>query len=770
MKSLYLALCLFFPLVNYGQINEDLNPEERAYLYHIVKKSPILNDNFGRYFDYQGPLIKFPNQEINYDSIELMIINRPDLLIVRKQEIAKSPKGLIAEASNKMALWELNKVLLAKRTNPNDLKQYKNEFDHFEALLMEKLPPNAVKSFDGKSSPHPRLESVINPSLTFDDKFMQLESMRFLTQNDQVVTLEAINYAVNKYVEKRSREIFLTLGGESDSFTNVLVAAGDGSSTSGILEEREKDEKGRWNRGLPKAVGLFPYQIVLEEHEVGKDIINIDGHHSKRMESTLEPRRYTINDFKTSGNNKLTNIHLDVWGYNSEKQTTVVIEKNGLNYHLFGSGETRFLSPDSTFANGTTFQSIINDLEFNKIAKLNEMIYGKRGFDYWIEYNAKKKDATELKIEKREKEYSDLGYSPITTSKKASTKVKKSKKRAVKSGSGEFDGTPTTSSNRKERKELQNTIVGLYNIFDAYKRKIDQLQKEKEEAIDLMAIYNRKLDIFKQIMGRRWASFEEKDGLFLFEDSATFDIRTQEFQFKPTKEVEDFEIRLIAIPESCISKSADEVMLHINVMDAKPDYNARINIELEDVFASDKWDLPAALFNQKDSVALRVFFEGLLEKKIPFNIIARGQGIGIWDGIRTVKNYKPEELTSYPGNPAVSKFDTTFQRLRKSEVLIHIDRSITLTVNSFTDPVKSNISVSEDVLLSAMAKYKLSKNDVLSAHRTAAILKALKKEINVLAGSYLSREEASIVIDRFNKEWEKARISVGSTSFKLSDL
>ena len=770
MKIVYTALCILVPLLGYSQINEDLNPEERAYLYHIVKKSPILNNNFGRYFDYQGPIIKFPNQKINYDSIELMIINQPDLLVVRKQEIAKSPKGLIAEAANKMAIWELNKVLLAKRSNPKDLKQYKNEYAHYEELLLQKLPPNALKVKDGVNKPHSRLDNIMNPGLTFDEKFMQLESMRFLTQNDQLVTLNALNYAVNNYIQKRSREIFLALGGKSERYTNILVAAGDGSSTSGILEEREKDERGRWNKGLPKAVGLFPYQVIVESHEVGNDLIAIDGTRSKKMETTLEPRRYTVNDFKTAGNNKLTNVHFDVWGYNSKKQTTVVIEKNGLNYHLFGSGETRFLSPDSSFAEGTTFQSIINDLEFNKIAKLHEMIYGKKGFDYWIEYNQKKKDATELKIEKREKEYSDLGYSPITTSKKASHKVKKSKRRAIKSGAGEFNGTPTTSSNRKERKKLQNTIVNLYNIFEAYKKKIKELETEKEEAIDLMATYQRKLDDYKQIMGLRWASFEEKDGLYTFEDSTTFDILTQEFQFKPSQEVEDFEVRLIAIPESCISKSADEVMLHINVMDAKPHYNARINLSLEDVFASDKWELPKPLFTNEDSVALKVFFEALMDKKIDFNIIARGQGVGKWNGVRTIKNYKPEELSSYPGNSSETKFDSTFIRLRKSEVLIHLDRSITLTVNSFTDPVKSNVSITDPVIQSIMTKYKLSKNDILSAYRTASIMRTMKKEINVIAGKYLSREDATKVIDRFNKRWEKTKVSVGSTSFKLSNL
>lgn len=534
------------------------------------------------------------------------------------------------------------------------------------------------------------------------------------------------------------------------------MAAGDGSSTTGLLEEREKDEKGRWNKGLPKAVGLFPYQVYAQDTEVRKKVVY-----------EVECARYTVNDFHTIGNNRYTNIHFDVWGYNSEKQTTVVIEKNGLNYHLFGSLDTRFLSPDSNFAGGKTFQAIINDLEFDKIAKLHEMIYGKRGFDYWIDYNKKKKDAVELKIEKKEKEYSDMGYSPIVTSSNPSREVKKSKRKAVKNGSGSFNGTPTTESNRKDRKKLQNTIVSLYNQFDAYKKKIAELEAQKAEAIDQMNIYQRRLDNYKQIMGLRWATFTESDGLYTFEDSTTFDIRTQEFQFKPTEEAEAFEIRLIAIPESSLSNSADEVMLHINMMDAIPDYDARINLELNDVFASDKWDLNQPLFQPKDSVAIRVFFESMLDKKNTFCIVARGEGVGKWNGVQTVKDPKAQELNSYPGDPATSKMDSTFQRLRLSELLIHIDRDICLEINSYTDPVKSSISIPDGQITDAMSKYNLTKNDILSAYRTAAILSKAKGELNVLAGQYLSREEARIVIDRLNKEVEKTRISVGATSVKI---
>ncbi len=752
MKQIYTLLIFLFPFSSNAQVNEGLTPEERAYLYHIVKKSPILNNNFGRFFDYQGPEILFPNKKVNFDSVELLIINQPDLLIIRKEEIAKSPKGLIAEASNKMALWELNKVLLEKRNSPNDLKQYANEYATFENFLLEKLPPIAKKNTNGIATAHPKILNLLNPSLSFDDKYMFVHSLRYPSINDEYLTLEAVNYAINKYVEKRAYEIFRSLGGQTDYFNNVLVAAGDGSSTTGILEEREKDEKGRWNKGLPKAVGLFPYQLVKAKTQV-----------KKKVTETIEPMRYSVNDFKTAGNNKLTNLHFDVWGYNSKKQTTVVIEKNGLNYHLFGAKDTRFLSPDSSFSDGTTFQAIINDLEFNKIAKLHEMIYGKKGFDYWINYNKKKKDATELKIEKAEKQYSDMGYSPITTKKKPSHKVKKSKRKAIKNNSGSFDASPTTKSNRKERKKLQNKIVGLYNLFEAYKKKIAELEQQKAEAIDLMATYSRKLDVYKRIMGHRWATYQERDGFYIFEDSTTFDILTQEFQFPASDSVENFEVRLIAIPESSLSKSADEVMIHINVMDAAPNYNARINLKLTDVFASDDWKLDQPLFSDKDSVALRIFFEGLLDKKVDFSIICRGQGIGKWDGTQTVKDENPKELSSYPK----SRMDSNFIRLRVSQVFIHMGREIILEVNSYTDPVKSNIKITDPNIENTMAKYDLSKNDVLSAYRTASILKQLRSEINVLAGKYLSREEAKIVIDRFNKTMDKTKISVGRTSLKL---
>jgi hypothetical protein len=723
MKSILLFVFISFTITFSAQTDENLTAEERAYLFHIVKKSPILEMNMGRYFDYKGPQILFPNKSINFDSIESLIINKPEILIIRKEEIAKSEKGLIGEAANKMAVWELNKILLAKREGEKELEPFQTKYEVFENILIKNLPPSALKSKDGLVLPNKKIFNLLDPSLSFDDKNAFIGSFHFLNQTEKIVTLKAINNTINEYVEKRTFEIFIALGGRGEVFKNVLVAAGDGSSTTGILEEREKDEKGRWNKGLPKAIGLFPYQIEF--------VLDADGKNKK-----IEPARFAILDFETVGNNKMTNLHFDVWGYNSKKQTTVVIEKNGLSYPLFGSGQTRFLSPDSTFSDGATFQTLINDLEFNRIGKLKEMIYGKKGFDYWIEYNEKKKDQTELKIIKHEKSFSDLGYTPVVTKNKMSRKTKKLKKYA--NPNKQIDYQPITKSNKKQKKQEQNEIVGLYKLFDDYKAQIKVLKQQKQEAMDLMAI----------------------------QDSSTFDMYTQEFRFKESTQPEHFEVRLLAIPESCLSSEADEVMLHVSLIDAIPHYNSRIQLEMNDLFLSDKWDLSQTLFNDEDSVSVRQFFETLLDENMNFTLTANGYGVGEWDGAQVIKSAHPKEEMVYKG----SKMDSVYLRLRKSELFVTLDREIKVEVNSYTDPIISNLQIDKQEILDFQSKNKLSKNDILSVYRTATILRKMKAELNLLAGKYLTREEAKIVIDRLNKEIDQTRINVGSTEIKLSDI
>jgi len=762
MKYVYILLFSFVSLTSFSQGENDFTAEERAYLFHIVKKSPILDNSIGRYFEYSGPQVRLMNKELNYDSIESYIINNPNSLFIRKGEIEKSPKGIIAEAANKMALWELNKMLLASRQSENDLERYKTQYNQFEAILKSKLPPSAMKMENGNLEIQKKLFAVLNPGLSFNDKAAMLATFNFLSIDEQLTTIEAMNYATNAYVEKRAYAIFLQLGGTATTFKNVLIAAGDGSETSGLLNEREKDENGRWNKGLPKAIGLFPYDAKIIEA-------------SKRNKTALEPIRMPAIDFETVGENRLTQLHFDVWGYNTKKQTTVVIERNGQSYHLFGSNDTRFLSPDSTYSDGKTFQSVVNELEKDKVAKLWDRIYGKRGYDYDIETAQRKKDETEKKINEDEHKYSNMTQGTITTSSKVPASVKRAKKKALKKTTGgEFKAQPKTDSDKKSRNKEQKGIIYLYGEYERYKKIIAELEIEKKAAIDLLAIYQRRLDNYKAAMGYHWVDYTEKDGLYTFSDSSTFDLYTQEFTFKADSLKTPFEVRLIAIPDGPLSDNADEVMLHVNLVDSKPGFDARVQLNLVDQFESNKWTLNNQLFHPSDSVSIRQFFEALLDKKLPFEVISRGQGVGKWNGTLVVRATDRTEWNAYQGGTdqerMKAKMDSSNLRLRSTQVNIFLNRGILLEINTFTDPVKTNLKSNDESIETELNKYHLSGNDYLSALRTATVIQKLKTELNVLAGTYLSREDAKIVIDRLNKQLDGVKVSCGPTSFKWQEL
>ncbi|MCC5922453.1 MAG: hypothetical protein JJT77_01605 [Crocinitomicaceae bacterium] len=741
MTKFYIFLLyLLIVFCSFSQEDHFLSGNDKAYLFHTVRKSPILELNIGRYLDYRGPMIYLPNGEINYDSIELLIINEPALLKILSSEISKAPKGVLAEAANKQAVWELNKLLHAYRKNNLEKEGLSGAFNRFEEEILSQLPEVAIRRKDDKLEINPKLINIWNPSLAFNDRLAMLDGFGKWTIQERRQVIEAFNYATNAFVENRAKEIFLSLGGQADLFINVLVAAGDGSSTSGLFEEREKDERGRWNKGLPKAVGLFPYdtQIILDEKK-------------KKNKEKIEPLRYAIRNFETFGEERVTKVHLDVWGYNSEKQTTVVIEKNGWSYPLFGSTESRFLSPDSSFTGKATYYTFINRVQLD-INVLEEKISGKRGYDYQIQYTDKKRKDKLLQINKLEKELSDARMNPITT-----------KDRKLK-----------TESGKKYRKKSQEKLISYYNQLKALEKKIKTLKEEKQIAIDLQQEKEQQKSRMLDLIGRRWMPFWEKDGFFTFEDGATFDLLTQTFTFSQSAQSEQFEIRLIAIPYSHTSDQVDEVMLHINILDAKPFFNAKIQLNIIDQFASDKFELDGPLLTQNDSLAIRQFFEAMLDKNKPFKINAKGGGIGEMGKNGVIVALAQNEIANYPGSTKEernnAKFSEEFQSLRTTGVFLLVDREIKWIVQSFTDPVKSNFLAPNKTIQEKAKQYKWTSNQLLSAYRTYAVMKQLQDELNIWAGKILTREEAVLVIDRLNKTIDKSSITIGNRSIKFKDF
>lgn len=727
-RLLLIFLVLFGVQQIQAQPEVQLSGEEKAYLYHVVMKSPTLEKNISKYFQYSGEMIWLNDTLPNYDSLELMIIEKPEMLVVYTHDLARVSPGVLSEAANKMAIYKLNKALYNRKSKETENLVYTRVLSSFYDTLRRILPTKALKDKNGDRIIHQRVQNILTPTLSLKAKFSSLSSFHLFTDSEKKQILEAINDAVNKWVEAESFNLFQLLGGHADMYSNTLIAAGDGSITSGLLSEQEKDKKGRWNKGMPKAIGLFPYQIQLVEDK-GK--------------TRLEPSRIAFHKSKTVGNDKATLIHLDVWGYNDKKQTTVIIERNNKQYALFGSRDSKLLSPDSSFAGGKTYYYFMHRLEHHYIKHLHEKMYGKKGFKYQLKVLEEKEAKLLMGIKTTEYDLSELRNSGITT----------------------------TPAGKKKRKIKQQELMSLYTELSKTKAEIKDLKAEMEEAHLKMGKMQEQLANMWEYYGNDHVPFKlQKDGeTYLFEDSSTFNIRTQDLVLPATVNSDDYEVRLIGIPGNVFSKSADEVMLQINQTETDENRYLSINLRLNDVFDSDQFILKNELLHKEDSIACYEFMTEILKKKkIQFDL--SGKGVGKFEPNKPIiKHPNPAELAAYPS--IEHKEFREFKSLRTSFLRISSHNGLTINVSSFTDPVRSNISISNKKVLKLMSMYPdITKNDVLSALRTKAILDKFNQEFGVLAGQYLDRKEASKVVDGLNAAVKKSKISIGKTSIKYTDL
>jgi hypothetical protein len=740
-RIIYLVFSLF-PLVAVCQT--PFSAEERAYLFHTVKKSPILNEEIGSFFDYVGPDIRISAAELNYDSIERIIVAQPELLIIRAGEIRKSEKGIVAEAANKMALWELNKLILAKNSDSAAFAPFKDRYSQLEQLFINELPEHALEELPGNSMQlKASLLPLLNPHMFTNEKIDLLETFRFLDEEERFSTLKTLQAAIHKYVADRTLQIYAMLGGEHRSFQNILLAAGDGVIYPERFEEREKDEKNRWNKGLPKAVGFFPYS--LEKRKA-----------TAENERTIKTSNFEVLSLSSTGENRLTRIHFDVWGFNPKRQMTVILEKNGIQYPLFGKLDSRFLSPDSTFGGEMTFKGMMDDLQENYIEVLEKKIFGRRGYDWAIGHFTALRDQAELDLMKAEYDYSVLHTKPITTKNKATKAYKKRKKAERKGKVMRKEGLvdPVKNDGRKEKRTKENEIVYLQGEIEALNRQIKEYQIIRAKGLALLEQYRSQLFVYKRWFGDNWSRYESRDGVYTFSDGATFDIKTQEFTFQATPEKEEFAIRVLPVPDAPDLNTTDEVMLHINVIDGVPHHDARIRLEMSDHFEKGNFAAKKPLFTEEDSASIILFLRHLTDKKHPLMVQANGHGIGVWNGCRVAP--------SGMGNNVF--VNTTGASLETTHLYVQLEKETTLLVESFVDGSEMNEPPLNAELKAYAQKYVLSKQQMLTACRCAAVLNQFKTEVCAYAQRYLPAEQYASVKAQVEKKIDKVKIRTGSAA------
>ncbi|MEY3049332.1 MAG: hypothetical protein RL365_1370 [Bacteroidota bacterium] len=745
--ALLLSLCT----TSIGQVSQQLTPEIQAYLFHIVRKSPILENNVGLAFEYSGPLVKLPDNSINYDSIDKILTVSPNLLIIRTDILARSPKGILIEACNKTAIYEICRQI--QKYSDGEPISSLPLLDRYFTLFFDQLPNELKRGKLYEQLLNPLESPILLTNFSFNERLFNLQIKGFTKGSDNKLIIDAQGKAINQAIEERTRSLFQLLGGNSNLFKSMLLAAGDGSYTEGMLQERDKDENGSFNKGLPRAIGLFPYEVDVEKDK-----------------KTLRTKRITSKELWTIGNQKQTQVHFDVWGYNSTNQTTVIVEKGGRQYPLFGSQTTRFLTPDSTFSKGSTFMKVLNDLNDVTYKELKEALIGKNGLNEQIIKAQEQLGEIETIINQKEGDLGELYKEDYRTKNRAKRKELKQRKYDDPS----LALKPKTKARKKAKNKHQSDLVELYAGYDETLSLVESLITERDE---LAKEFNHRDKIYKryvQLLGEHWMPFTEVNGLYTFEDGTTFDIFTQDLTFPPTDSSELVEVRLLSIPEDYEGESSDEIMMHLSMVDVRPFFDADFEINFEDVFESDAYKFEGRIFTDKDTSFFKKLFESYSKNPLPIELTLDGMGIGMWKDSAIVRDPEQQEQTSYPGNTKeekqLSRGEWAFKSLRHAGLQIKINRSLNIHIESSTDPVVSNLTSTALPIESLLTNNGISKNELLSVLRTRSILIQTKNELIASCPKYLSTQKAKKFIDQLEESVAQSKYFIGNKAIKIPKI
>lgn len=674
-----------------------LTPEEKAFLYHVIMKSPVLKRNLSDLVHFKGDSIIYKNKVI-YDDIEEQIIYEPSLLELNIQGFGNVSPGLLSELATKMALYALQNELSQSIPKTNTLHTDRI-FKLFMDKLLQSLPENATRIRNQKLEVLPKILKLFNPGFSMNEKIAFINSIGIYSIKDQQQILDAYHKSIDLYTQEKALDYFLMLGGKNLDFQNTLLAAGDGSGTAGLL--REKDN------GKPKGIGLFTYQTKISTNPNQIQIIQT-------------PEK----SFQLLGNKQTTNLHLSIWGFNSKHQTTVVIKNNTVSYLLFANNLTKELSPDTTFSGGKTYLTLLAEVQ-HKIDLLNEKTKGNSGLINKIATINSTLLAANQTINKNEE--------AIIGIKRSSSKSKK-----------------------KKIAKHEDKIARANQKIRLFQKKLEKVEFDLKIAEEKQFVWESELKKMKSNLGEKQLSFKRIGDVFLFEDGSIFNAITQDFKFSDETSKDKFTIKLIAIGNVPMAKNVDEVQLHINVTPGKTidRFFNEFDLKLKDQFKSDCFTLSDFSLDAFQQFQLkRIALKMSLPATTTYASI-RGNGIGIQteNGIEASKMHY---IDSYPGSNQADKKrmkeSKMFSDLRISKIHIYfLDSNLYIDINSYTDPVKSNIHEKEEIKY-LFKKNNVTGNEVLSALRSYYLFQEILNEIKRQCLHSLPKNAQELCLQRIVK-------------------
>ena len=617
MRYLYLLLILL-SFNAYSQDNwDDLSGEQKAFFYHIARRTEIIKPELFHLFEFTDSIPMINDTLPDYKYVEKQVVKDPSLLVLHTDQFARKPNGLISDLATHYALWELDQALKFRNS---DLEIHEHLIpiqERFEKYVIEKMPQTAVQTLsDGKFVVRKAIRGYYEPALQTSDRMGALVNSGF-NQNDQMLIVNAIAYGQEKYVNVRSYEIFQMLGGECEDYQNYISAVGDGRGFSslegGILTP--------YNRTLPDDKGLFRFNVVKKVKK--KTYEEAHARRPKPDVTYLTVESVRDKEFRTRGDRDNV-IHFDVYGFHKERQTTVAIQKGGYSYILYGNNDNRLLSPDSTFGEGTTYWRLLWELENVHIAELNENLYGKRGYEYWIDVYEKKIEKTLLLIKKTEYKLDKLRHKPEG---KPKIKKKKFKKKDLNTSDQDGRGHPTSalSKNDKKKNIEQNRLMHLNTQLEDQKRKLAELKLAMEKAYFILQDYKTILDQMQKNLGYLMMEYEKDGYIYTFKDGTTFNYATQDFTFPANGRQESYRVYHIAFGKTVFADKIDETFIHMNFTAVNPENK----YTYEKIVAQSE---STVAMSTSDSIQIMEIFNLILDKDLDLEMKVFAGGILGYDG------------------------------------------------------------------------------------------------------------------------------------------
>lgn len=702
-KKYFLALLAisFYCFNSISQTAAFLTNEEKAYMYHIVMKSPTLTRNMEYIFHYKGN--KNEKDSTDYLYVENQIIKEPHLLEIDFSEFKTLSSGVVAELSVKMALWTLYNQL-KKGITINNPEFYDPIFQDFLDSLAVRTPQGFLLSKKEKDVFPPSHFDLLNPNLTYNKRKEMIHEINGMEITEEKELMDAIHETIKEYTERKSKDVYRMLGMNDEIQNNYLLAAGDGSGTSGLLGEIESENVDE--KGTPKGIGLFTYETEI-----------LEADHQQALYPKKEPKKEVF----TLGNNKQTNIHLSIWGFNYSTQTTVVVTKGLNTYLLYGSKHTGELSPDPSYNNDEkTYKNHLKKLETEMIPEWQAEVFGEEGLEEKVKQLKSDKEQLLLDIHKNEYEESNLRI--------------------------------------MRQKKNQKRIKRLGDILDAQHKRLSAINKEIEEAEEEFKIGKHKLDDMKyrlRVMKENLGEYEQKywkiDHLkYQFQDGTIFNLKTQDLIFEKSDSVEDVMIQLLAVGSNPMSYYADEVQLNIAVSEKNKEEVPIEDVQLflQDAFKPDRFKLNELKFSEEADYLFTKMIKYCIDEQVGLEIELFGNGIGEKKGneVTATEKQKEAELKEYPGQTdeekEQAKQSAEFKDLRYTHGHLYFTkRKLKISIQSFTDPVKSNVLNRSNNLSSFSKQHpELTGNEVLSALRTFAVYEQLLKKMTKISDEHLKKD------------------------------